>query len=416
MRILTWLTCLALCPMFVWAQDKALYLNPENALGLKASVIFSEAELIPLETTKASSFNNVQNFLVTPHHFVLLDNIANAVLIFDKQGKFLYKYKKKKFRITGVQYVASKNALFIKALNKNYTIPELKAQQMIEQSVKTDFSKYTSLELLYLDKTSNYRVENLPTPRYALNNIFYLNGYYLSVSSRYNKYLKDTIDYHLDLIKDNKIVKSYFPFINLPKLPPYYSNVDFSINNTLDENSLLIQKQFDNTIYRLTPDSLYLEYKFVFPADQTMTGEFQSTMFRSNIEHNTAVNKNNKVISGLNNLVEHKHLLFFSARAVNYAQKNYLFNTVDNKLYDLGKITTDSVVYNLPPKIFSSITEQDEEYVYTRISSVDLLKEKDKLLAQNKELPSKTKNLLTKLDKFDNAIVIKLKVKPSTAK
>ncbi|MGN7784668.1 6-bladed beta-propeller [Niabella sp. 22666] len=416
MRILTWFACLAICPMFLWGQDKALYLNPENALGFKASVIFSEAELIPLETTKASSFNNVQNFLVTPYHFVLLDNIANAVLIFDKQGKFLYKYKKKKYRITGVQYVGSQNALFIKALNKNYTIPELKAQQMIEQSVKTDFSKYTSLELLHLDKATNYRVESLPTPRYALNNIFYLNGYYLSVSSRYNKYLKDTIDYHLDLIKNDQIVKSYFPFINLPKLPPYYSNVNFSINNTLDDNSLLIQKQFDNTIYRLTPDSLYLEYKFVFPADQTMTGDFQSTMFRSNIEHNAAINKNNKVISELNNLVEHKHLLFFSARAVNYAQKNYLFNSTDNKLYDLGKITTDSIVYNLPPKIFSSITEQDEEYVYTRISSVDLLKEKDKLIAQNKNLPERTKDLLAKLDKFDNAIVIKLKVKPSTAK
>ncbi len=62
MRILTWVICLALCPMCLRAQDKALYLNPENALGLKASVIFSDAELIPLETTKASSFNNVQNF------------------------------------------------------------------------------------------------------------------------------------------------------------------------------------------------------------------------------------------------------------------------------------------------------------------------------------------------------------------
>jgi hypothetical protein len=147
-----------------------------------------------------------------------------------------------------------------------------------------------------------------------------------------------------------------------------------------------------------------------------MTGDFQSTMFRSNIEYNTAVNKNNKVISGFNNLVEHQHLLFFTTRAVNYAQKNFLFNSVDNKLYDLGKITTDSTVHFLPPKIFSSITEQDKEYVYTRISSVDLLREKEKLIAQNKNLPEKMKELLAKLDKFDNAIVIKLKIKPSTAK
>jgi hypothetical protein len=416
MRILTWFACLAICPMFLWGQDKALYLNPENALGFKASLIFSEAELIPLETTKASSFNNVQNFLVTPYYFAVLDNNSNAVLFFSKQGKFLFKYRKKKYRIEDIQYSAEKNIFFIRSVNKNYTIPELKAQQIIERSTRTDFSKYVSLELLMPNVNNSFKVQKLPVPRYALNELVYLNGYYVALNGRYNKYVKDTVAYHLKLIKDNKIVKSYFPFVNLPKLPPFYENVDFTINSTTDAAAMLVQKQFDNTIYKLTPDSLYEQYKFVFPADQTMTGDFQSTMFRSNIEYNAAVNKNNKVISDFNNMLEHQHLLFFSTSAVNYSRKNFVFNIIDRKLYDIGKITTDSVVYNLPSKIFSSITQQDEEYVYTRISSVDLLKEKDKLIAQNKNLPEKTKDLLAKLDKFDNAIVIKLKVKPSTAK
>lgn len=416
MRILTWFACLAICPMFLWGQDKALYLNPENALGFKASVIFSEAELIPLETTKSSSFNNVQNFVVTPYHFAVLDNNSNAVLIFSKQGKFLFKYKKKKYRIEDIQYSSEKNAFFIRSINKNYTIPELKAQQMIEQSTSTDFSKYVSLELLMPDINNGFKVQKLPAPRYALNELLYLNGYYIALNGRYNKYVKDTIAYHLNLIKDNKIVKSYFPFFNLPKLPPFYENVDLTINSTTDAAAMFVQKQFDHTIYKLTPDSLYEQYKFVFPADQTMTGDFQSTLFRSNIEYNAAVNKNNKVISDFNNILEHQHLLFFSTSAVNHSRKNFVFNTTDRKLYDIGKITTDSIVYNLPPKVFSSITEQDGEYVYTRISSADLLKEKDKLIAQNKNLPEKTKDLLAKLDKFDNAIVIKLKVKPSIAK
>ncbi len=414
MRILTWVACLAICPVFIWGQDKALYLNPENAPGFKASLLFSEAELIPLETIKASSFNNVQNFVVTPYHFAVVDNNSNAVLVFSKQGKFLFKYRKKNYRIEDIQYSLEKKAFFIKSVNKNYTIPELKAQQMIARSARTDFSKYVSLELLMPDANNSFTVQKLPVPRYALNELVYFNGYYIALNGRYNKYMKDTVAYHLNLIKDNKIVKSYFPFVNLPKLPPFYDNVDFTISSTNDA-AMLVQKRFDHTIYRLTPDSLYEQYSFVFPADQTMTGDFNSTLFRNNIEYNAAVNKNNKVISDFNNILKHRHLLFFSTSAVNYSSKSLVFNTTDRKLYDIGKVTTDSVVYFMPPKIFASITAQDDEYVYTRISSAELLKEKQKLMAQNKDLPASIQALLARLDKFDNAIIIKLKVKPSPA-
>ena len=166
-------------------------------------------------------------------------------------------------------------------------------------------------------------------------------------------------------------------------------------------------------MYELTPDSLYAKFKFVFTSDQTMPGDFQSTLFKNNIDFNAAVNKNNRVISGFYNMMEYKNLLFFSTITVSYQRKNFLFNSEDNKLYDLGKVSTDSAVYSLPSKIFSSISEQDNGYVYTRISSADLLKEKDKLLSKNELLPEKINQLLAKLNKFDNAIIIKLKVQPS---
>src|SRR5690606_21354383 len=106
----------------------------------KASVLFSDAELVPLQTTKASQFTNIQDFLVTPHHFIFLDNASNAIFIFDKQGRFLHKYKKKKYRLQTIQYVASENAVFITGRNKNYTIPDMKAQQLIATSAKKNYS------------------------------------------------------------------------------------------------------------------------------------------------------------------------------------------------------------------------------------------------------------------------------------
>lgn len=416
MRICIWFVCLSLYPAILFCQDRALYLNPDNAPGAEASALFSEAELIPLQTSKASHFTNMQDFLVTPYQFIFLDNASNAVFIFNKQGKFLYKYKKRKYKIQSIQYVRAQNALLIKAANKNYTIPKMKAQQMIKKSAKNDFSKYISLELLHLDDTTGYTVERLSVPRYALNALYYFNGNYLTVNDRYNKYLKDTIAFHLNMVHDNKIIKSYFPFLNIPRLAPYYMDIDFTITPANDSSSFLIQKEFDHTVYKLTADSLYEKYKFVFTADQTMAGDFQTTLFKNNIDFNTALKKNNKVISRFYNMMEHKNLLFFSTSTVNNQSKNLLFNSVDNKLYDLRKVTTDSVAYFLPSRIFSTITRQDDDYVYTIISSSNLLNEKEKLLSKNEDLPENIKQLLDKLDKFDNAIIIKLKVQPSTTR
>lgn len=401
-----------------FGQDaKPLYLNPEAAIGAKASVLFSDIELIPLETTKASYFNNTVDFVVTPQHFIFLDNIGNAVLIFDKQGRFLHKYKKKKYALESIEYLSSKNALFITGRNKNYTIRDMKAQQLIAQPGKRNFSKYISLELLHLDNASGYKVENLPVPQYALNDLIPFGNDYIFTSERYNQYIKDTVAYHLNITQGNKIIKSYFPYLNIPKLPPYYDDISFSINRMPGDTAFLIQKEFDNTIYKLTKDSLFTLYRFVFPADQSMPGDFMSTLYKSNIEYNSAKNRNNKVISTYYNIMEHQNMLFFAFNRLSYASTSFLFSNADNKLFDLSKTTTDSTVYFLPPAVFTRINRQDEEYVYTRVSSTELVREKDKMLARGQHFSDKIKELLKNYNKFDNPIIIQLKVNnPGTAK
>ena len=417
MRLLLAAIFMSLCVPSLWAQEAGpLYLDPENAVGAKASVLFSDIELIPLETTDESYFSNTVDFVVTPEYFVFLDNISNAVLIFDRQGKFVHRYKKKKYALQSIQYLPAKNALFITGRNKNYTIRDMKAQQMIAQPGKRNFAKYTSLELLHLDKDSGYRVESLPVPKFSLANLIAFGDQYLFVSERYNKYIKDTTAYHLYIAEGNEVVKSYFPYLNIPKLAPYYEGVNFSVNPSPDGSSLLIQKEFDNTIYKLTKDSLAVLYRFVFPADQSMSGDFLNTLYKNNIEFNTAKNKNKKVIAGYNNIMEHGNLLFFSFNRLSYASNSFLFNKSDNKLLDLSKITSDSTVYFLPPAIFTRISQQDAGHVYSRISSTELLREKDKLLAKKDELPEKVRELLKNYSKFDNPVIIQLKVNnPATA-
>jgi hypothetical protein len=279
---------------------------------------------------------------------------------------------------------------------------------------KRDFSKYINLELLHLDDAARYTIQSLPVPRYAMDRLYYYNGDYLSVNDRYNKYLKDTVAYHLNIVRDNKVIRSYFPFLNIPKLSSYYADVSFVINNTSEDACVLVQKELDHTIYKLTPDSLHEAYKFVFTAAHTMPADFYSTLFKNNIDYRTVINKNNKVIFAFHNMMQYKDFVFFTAITL-ASRRNYLvFNSADKKLYDLGKFTTDSAVYFLPSRVFTSITERDNEYVYTKVSAADLLREKNKIQSKNEVLPGYIKELLGKLDKFDNPIIIRLKLQPST--
>lgn len=416
MRYLILLTIFALTRVCGFAQDKTLYLDPEKATGLKAADLFSEIEIIPLETTKASYFNNMADFLITPDRLIFTDNASNSILIFDKKGKFLHKFKKKKYRLGALQYIHEKNAVFFTSTNKNYSIPMKKAHQILNDPRERDFSRYFNIELLYLNDNENYRIEKLPVPKYALLGLYYVNGMYLFQHRNHNSEVKDTVLYHANFIRDNKIVRSYFPFLNIPKLAPDYEGIDCNIDRTLNDSVFYIQKSYDNTIYRLVNDSIEPAYQFVFPSALTMPPEFHTTAFKNNIDFTSYKNDHAKAIRSFFNIVDIEDVLFFGMNDGKWSSKRYAFVKNNSMLYDLGKTTTDSTVHFLPSKIFSRLSNYDEQYIYTYLSSEDLLKEKTGILARYKDAaPTELLNAYEELTKFKNPIIIRFKVKPNTA-
>lgn len=84
-----------LLPIAVHAQDSIpvskLRVDPTNAMGGTAANIFQQVAYIPLETTKESLFGEINQLLVTGKYFIILDHSTNAVLFFDKTGKFHHK-------------------------------------------------------------------------------------------------------------------------------------------------------------------------------------------------------------------------------------------------------------------------------------------------------------------------------------
>ncbi|MBZ4189735.1 6-bladed beta-propeller [Niabella beijingensis] len=414
MRRLLILACLYLCMLPARAQEQALYISPDNALGIKAANLFSEIRFIPLETTAASYFNNMADFLITPDRLIFTDNASNSILVFDKQGKFLHKFKKKKYKLGPLQYDNAKNAVFFTSTNKNYTIPLPKVQQMTQTPGNRDFSRYKNHELMYLDEKENYRIEKLPVPYYALNDLYYMNGRYLLQNNRYNKYVKDTVLYHLDIMSGNEKVIAYFPFLNVPRLPTDFDDVDVNIDRTLNDTTVYIQKNYDNTVYRLVNDSLTPAYRFVFPAANTMPADFYTTAFRNNIDFTSYKSKYGKAVKSFFNIIDLPGVLFFGTNDNSWGYKRYVFSKNSASLYDLSKTTSDSSTCYLPTSIFMKISNYDTGYVYTSISGSDLLKEKAAILARYKDGPPPfLKQLLDTITRFSNPVIIQLKINPA---
>lgn len=412
MRILLGIVCGCLYALTAICQDQTLYLNPENAPGIKASAIVEKTAFIPLEKVTGAIVGTNSALTVTKGYFVFLNHDTGDILIFDKQGKFVHKYKKKKYKINGLQYIPSKNALFLVSQNKNYTIPLQKKQQMIQHPNNRNFKKYVNLELLSLEP--GFSIEALPVSQYALAESFWWNGNLLIQNKNYNKYLKDTVAYHIMEVKDQSVQRSWFPFLNLPRLAPYYQDISFSMTLSPDDRSIFITKEFDNTIYRLTEDSLFAAYRFVFPASITMPGDFQSTEFRNNIEFTNYKNKNKKVIRTINGIVEYGQYLLFSASDLEYSNKRYLFYKPQNMLYSLNKLTTDSSMYFLPPRMLFD-NDVEKGTVYSWLSADNIIKDKQNLLTKNKVLPEAFKTYLDRVNKFDNPVIVGIKLKPEIA-
>lgn len=400
-------------PKTIFSQTSIkIYADPENAPGLKASKFIDSIDFIPLETNKESKYENLNQFIVADSNLIVMDG-TNHVLIFDKKGKFCYQFKneKRRFRINNIQYVPSKNALLIVSYNKNYTISDIEKQKLVKKWQGRDISKYVSLEWLFLGK--NITRQKVFAPSLALNkNITYFDSGFIYRNYSYDKYNKDSVAYRLvQYGYDNKLSHRYFPYLNLPKLWSSYEDYELglSIGSTPRENSTLFQLDFSPVIYELYPDTIVQRYQFVFPMANVMPADFSSLRFNNNIDFQKYKEKNKKAISYFYNMLEHDKYLFFGMNTLDDEGFDD-FLMMNNVVYSLGKLTTDSSIHNLPPNIFSSMSDQDKHYVYTYANASTILQQKTSLLA-DPHVSQAFKEYLNKMAPNDNHIVIRVKLK-----
>lgn len=399
-----------------YSQDSIvkIYVDPKSASGIKASKFIDSIDFIPLETTKESKYSNSYWFILAKNQYVIMDNTANALFVFNKKtGKFLYKYKneKKRYKINSIQYVPSKDAVLIKSINNHYTISDNKALQLIKRWKGRDISKYVSMKWLYLD--NGFKIQSARAPSLVLNpNVTYIDNGFIYRNYAYDKYAKDSILYRIVQYDSyNRIRHKYFPYLNLSKLWSYYNNymLALPVGSTLNKNTMLFQLDYSPVIYEIFPDTIVERYRFIFPMANVMPSTFNSLKFNSNIDFEKYKEKHNEAISYSFVMLQHGKYLIFGVTTLGYDYMHFML--LNNTLYSLDRLTSDSSIYNLPANIFTeNISRQDNNYIYAVIDAATMLKQKQSLLA-NKNVSQAFKNYLNKMTKDDNNIVIRIKLK-----
>lgn len=74
-------------------KEVEVRIDLSQAIGRTASKVFDSIRYIPLETNKNSLFSNIDQLIVTPEYFIILDFGTQSILVFNKDGKFYSRIK-----------------------------------------------------------------------------------------------------------------------------------------------------------------------------------------------------------------------------------------------------------------------------------------------------------------------------------
>ncbi|SDC37478.1 hypothetical protein SAMN04487894_102195 [Niabella drilacis] len=408
----------------VYTQPRPVLLDPAKAKDTTRSGIFDETEFIPLETSHQSIFGIIKQLVVTDKYFIILDTDTDAILFFDKQGKFITKYKNapKRYRIHFIQQDKSRNALLIFSQHKNYNLTLTKLQAHLAKDQGSKPSTLVSATRLYLNDLPALRTEIVPAPAYLLANPVSLGSRKFIFSFiRSDAQNTEMQDHELKVMNEDSVVREYFPYHTKTDSVFYGRTAhQCSFFPTLNDSVLFISRPFQPFIYRLTPDSIAAMYEiagskmrpaasmpnaFSFaPVDQISFGSITISTRAGSGGSLLGSNMNT-----VNNFANLERFLFFNVRQPFGNYNYYVFDKKENRLYDRSKLKADSSSFLFP--LQGPVLAFDEKNIYQGLSARALFNLKKGAAKMNPQYEKTLARFYKTGKPADNPVILRLKPK-----
>ncbi|GAA4335453.1 hypothetical protein GCM10023149_43480 [Mucilaginibacter gynuensis] len=383
-----------------------LRLDPSNAIGGKVSDFFSEIEYIPLETIKESLFGSILRLEVLEDRFIILENSNHFILIFNSSGKYLSKVGTQKEYLTELSINRfTKQILFSNDRGKTLTVCDLNGTVLkkIKFEANADKTKTTSSQMIFLGND-----ESVGSNYY--DNIEINSKYYKPFSKYLIHYAKSDRTVYAQALPYGKL-QNNLDVINVGIGPLTLTDID---------TASFYSKAYDYSIYQISPKTVKLLYKIIFPAYFSVPTNFATDTTLDGNRYQW-FEKHPDAIFCVSNFFRAGDNITFKTTSWNSTKEDDLiYNTKSGTLSALRHIEQDSLSYHLP--IFdetsaisnkNGVLASDKDNLYLSLSSLEMFKFYN-LNLENKSLyPTKLLSYLKKGSKKDNAVIVRLKLKKS---
>ncbi|WP_111595326.1 6-bladed beta-propeller [Chitinophaga dinghuensis] len=331
---LTGIVLLCCAALTLHAQERVLRIDPNTARGGTSSKVYEDVQYIPLETTKESLFGKINTMEVTEKYFIISDETTNAILIFEKNGKFHAKMAGGKMAqygwpgsIGGMTVDREKNTIVYYQFNKSLRI----------------ICDFDGKEL---------KREKLDSKYIIAYNTRFKDGKVLS-HNFVSRDKKDTIMHEFEVYKDTIRTNQFLP-IHLHKAlistDFFYSQGIVQLTPTNSKEYVYYNKVYSDVIHRISSDTATVAFKVVYPMSMTLPPGFgtDTTLDNKRIEF---LQKNKNTIYGAGYITDVKNILLFRLLSYdmwNDTNNSFAYNLQSNTLFCMEKITSDSSTYFLP--------------------------------------------------------------------
>ena len=236
-----------------------------------------------------------------------------------------------------------------------------------------------------------------------------------------SNYEIDNLIYEIVLLQNGKILSKYFPHERDYTLHDQYMGSPKVIVNSGSKDEVFYKRPYDYGIYKITPDGLRLDIRFIFPDEHSLPIDFVSNGIYKNkkIEY---IQQNRSAFYGINNLFRIGENQFFSVSCMDISKNNkrdFILNLKDGKVISIADIEPDALSSYLPittlglnPEFFfHGFHLYKEGYLYNSIPSVDMISLKLQSRRENTQYGALLDGFFKKQQKDDNPIIVILKPK-----
>lgn len=329
------------------SQVGKLYLNPKTVARESQTKFIDSIRFIPLEKKDGITLSSYYNMIMAEKYILVIDNPNKLLLVYSNDGKFLkdIHYNKLGERFYPSYKEATNEVIFF-GNNKNYA---LTTKDQIK--IKLDWNnphnrKYFTKYRIDLNDTSFNLKKTTPDEKDILHVYKFYKEYYIKDEISVSPLYKDSSDYELKLYKNNQALISAFPYnrINEPRF--LYTEERIALSTTNTTGTSVVTRPFCDTIYMMSPDTIFPVYRIVLPLENSLPASFYAKTFNNRTERENFYRNNGWMLHQLYSFYETRRFSYFTVQYLSNFD-SYIYDKQTNVTYKTKNIKADSSQYNI---------------------------------------------------------------------